>query len=979
MAHPKKYLTCVAVSVALPVSGLSVIAKHKERNRRLSMARMRSALTKTITINREFQDAVSALQAGKSEDAERLFKAVLRAEPEHVGALNLMAIVLMRRKRFAEAEGYFRRALQQNSGSEATLYNYGLVLKALNRPTEALEQFDEAIKINSSVAETWNNRGTVLNDLKRYTEAVADFDKALALNPRYAEALYNKGKSLTALKRGDDALGAFEKSLAINPGLAEAWLGRGNLRFERKDHQQALEAFDRAIALKPDLVEAWLGRGNLLFAMSRYADALSAYDRVLALKPDLAQAWFGKGKVFFEHRQYDDALAAHGRALELEPTLSEAWFARGSVQFEREQYNEALADYERASTLQPDLAAAWLGMGNVFLEQEQYDQARAAYDKAEILNPDLAETWLCRGKLFSTLKSFDDAVAAYDRARQLKPELAEAWSGLGSALGELERYDDALEAFDRALDIKPGLAEGWLGRGEVLSVLKQYSDALIAYDRALELKPDFTAAWFRRGMVSLYLTRYDQAFLSFHKALTLDPDLHFVEGFRLLAKLYLCDWGELQAESAQLLSRLREGTTASTPFALLPIKCTAADQLQCAKGFVKDSTVHQSLFVGESYSHDRIRVAYLSADFRNHAVAYLTAGLFEKHDRSRFEITGISIVPDETSAIARRVADAFEHFVDVKGKTDVEIADFIRDHEIDIAMDLMGHTQHARLGVFAQRPAPIQVHYLGYAGTLGTSFIDYLIADQTVIPEEERAFYAEQVVWLPDTYFVSDDRRAISPDTPTREQCGLPEDSFVFCSFNNAYKIGPKMFQLWMRLLRVVPKSALWLSQADPIAMTNLRREAERCGVAAQRLIFAPKVENISDHLARQRQADLFLDTLPYNAHTTTSDALWAGLPVLTCLGETFAGRVAASQLKAIGLPELITVSLEDYEALALKLAREPSLLASIKTKLARNRGTHPLFDTKRFTRHIEAAYTTMWERQQRGAPPEGFAVKPIE
>ena len=447
----------------------------------------------------------------------------------------------------------------------------------------------------------------------------------------------------------------------------------------------------------------------------------------------------------------------------------------------------------------------------------------------------------------------------------------------------------------------------------------------------------------------------------------------------MFAKLSLCDWAEMEVGCEQLLSRLRTGKKVSVPLSMLALPSTLADQLQCAKCNVNNLPEYPPVWLGEVYSHDRIRIAYLSADFRNHAVAYLTAGLFECHDKPRFETTAISFVPAEDPTIRRRFENAFERFIDVEDKNDGEIANLLRQNEIDIAIDLMGHTQHARLGVFARRPAPIQVFYLGYAGTLGANFIDYIIGDQTVIPEEHRAFYTEQVVWLPDSYLVTDHRRPISPRTPTRRECGLPEDGFVFCSFNNSYKISPKIFQLWMRLLHATPNSVLWLSQADPMMLTNLRREAERCGVSAQRLIFAPKLPENADHLARQRLADLFLDTLPYNAHSTTSDALWAGLPVLTCLGETFAGRVAASLLKAVGLPELITTSLDGYEALALKLAQEPALLGSIKAKLARNRDSFPLFDTARFTRHIEAAYETMWQRYQRGEPPKGFAVKRID
>ena len=462
-------------------------------------------------------------------------------------------------------------------------------------------------------------------------------------------------------------------------------------------------------------------------------------------------------------------------------------------------------------------------------------------------------------------------------------------------------------------------------------------------------------------------SRYDEALAAYDKAVGLKPELDYAPGARLFAKLSLCDWTNLQAETAQLLSMIREGMPASAPFNLLMVQSSAEDQLQCAKRQAQDQRSFPPLWRGEVHAHDRIRVAYLSADFHDHPVAYLTAGLFEHHDRSRFEITALSFGPDLASPIRDRIKGAVEHFIDVRSQSDQDIAELIRRLEIDLVIDLMGLTRHSRVGVLARRSAPIQVNYLGYSGTTGADYIDYIVADATVIPEEQCAFYSEQVVWLPDCYLVNDDRRAICERTPSRGECGLPEDGFVFCCFNNPGKLAPATFQVWMRLLNAMPDSVLWLSKANSTVQANLRREAERCGVPAQRLIFAPRMPDVADHLARQRQADLFLDTLPYNAHTTACDALWAGVPVVTCLGTTFVGRVAASLLKAVGLDELITHSLQDYEALALKLARDPAYLASLRDKLARNRNTFPLFNTERTTRQIEAAYTTMWECYQRG------------
>jgi predicted O-linked N-acetylglucosamine transferase (SPINDLY family) len=358
-------------------------------------------------------------------------------------------------------------------------------------------------------------------------------------------------------------------------------------------------------------------------------------------------------------------------------------------------------------------------------------------------------------------------------------------------------------------------------------------------------------------------------------------------------------------------------------------------------------------------------------------VAYLTAGMFEAHDRSHFETTAVSLAPAANDEMQTRLRGAFDRFIDVGARSDKQIAELLRELEIDIAVDLNGFTENSRPNVLAQRAAPVQVSYLGYSGTMGASYIDYILADQTVIPPEHAGFYTERIASLPDTFMASDAGRRIAERTSTRYECGLPEGGFVFCCFNNPFKLAPEMFQVWMRLLAATGDSVLWLSDANATAQANLRREAEKCGVSAPRLIFAPRMPDIADHLARQRQADLFLDTLPYNAHSTASDALWAGVPVVTCSGSIFVGRVAASLLRAVGLPELVTETLPDYEALALKIAREPEFHAALKDKLARNRDVFPLFDTKRFTRNVEAAYTAMWRRSQRGEPPQNFAVEP--
>jgi predicted O-linked N-acetylglucosamine transferase (SPINDLY family) len=372
----------------------------------------------------------------------------------------------------------------------------------------------------------------------------------------------------------------------------------------------------------------------------------------------------------------------------------------------------------------------------------------------------------------------------------------------------------------------------------------------------------------------------------------------------------------------------------------------------------------------------RIRVGYVSANFRAHAGAFLVVGLIEQHDRREFEIVGYSANPDDGSETRARLASAFDRFVDISRISNRDAARLVRDDAIDILVDIDGYQKGARTAIFACRPAPIQVNYLGVAGTTGADFIDYIIVDPFVVPASQQLFFSERLVHLPDCYQCNDDKRAISERTPSRAECGLPEEGFVFCCFNNAYKLTPDLFNIWMRLLAAVPGSVLWLLDHNPWAQANLAREAAARGVAPERIVFAPRLLP-PDHLARHRLADLFLDTLPYNAHTTASDALWVGLLVVTCAGETFVSRVAGSLLWAIGLPELVTASLEEYETLALRLARDGDLLAGLRARLARNKWTHPLFDTERFAHNIEAAYRQMWETWRAGRPPTAFPVSP--
>ena len=677
----------------------------------------------------------------------------------------------------------------------------------------------------------------------------------------------------------------------------------------------------------------------------------------------------------------DEALASYERAIALQPHFAEAFYSRGNAFRELRRPDEALVSYDRAIALRPDYAEAFNNRGFLLWELKRFDEALASCERAIALKPDYAGAVNNRGNALRELKRPGEALASYDRAIALMPDHAEAFNNRGVVLSELKRPDEALASCERAIAFRPDYAEAFNSRGNAFRELKRPNEALASYDRAIALKPDDADAVYNRGVALMDLQRLDEALASFDRAVAAKPDQSYAFGQAADCVIKLCDWDRRVRFAADLNAHVSGKKSIVAPLVLLAYSDDPGLHLQCARNNIEDEVpfLPRPLWTGATWRHDKLRVAYLSADFRQHPVAHLMAGLFEQHDRSRFEIIGVSFGVDDGCEMRKRLVAAFDQFYDVRSKSDAEAAKLLHDLQVDVAVDLMGHTQDSRPGILAYRPAPIQATYLGFPGTTGAPFIDYLIADRTVVPFEHQPFYTERIVHLPDSYLVNETERNIAAGSPSRREAGLPEKGFVFCCFNNNWKIAPDVFSVWMRLLREVEGSVLWLACGSEGAERNLRKEAQARGVDPLRLVFAGRLPRFDDHLARHRLADLFLDTLPYNAHATASDALWAGLPVLTCEGTAFAGRVAASLLYAVGLPELVTHCLEDYEALALKLATDPPRLQSIRRKLEANRLSHPLFNTDRFRRHIEAAYATMWETWQRREPPASFAVEQLD
>ena len=681
------------------------------------------------------------------------------------------------------------------------------------------------------------------------------------------------------------------------------------------------------------------------------------------------------------HQRGDLAEAArlYGEILRANPRHFDALYSLGFVYFQSARYDDAERLIDQATQLNPKSADAFFTRGCALQHLNRGDEALASFDKAISLKPGFAEALINRGGLLLAARRQVDALRSFDAALAANPAIAEAWNNRGNALSELGRHEEAILSYDRVLLLKPGILETMINRGTALIALGRFAEAISNYDEALQIAPGNPDALCGRANALFEAKNYRAAADDYAAVLGLDPNYSYARGNRAFCQMHCCDWLSLDEDRAAIGVGLRDGGRIVNPFQSLSLSRSCEDQLQCARIYVADKYPAQPrpLWKGEPYAHDRIRVAYLSADFNEHAVSTLMAEVFERHDKSRFETVAVSFAPGETSAMRSRLARAFDRFIDVGNKNDVDVASLLHEMEIDIAVDLMGFTGECRPGIFAHRPAPVQVNYLGFPGTMGAGYMDYIIADKIVIPDESRRCFSESIAYLPDTYLPTDASRRVAELTPTRSEAGLPDRGFIFCSFNNSYKFSPEIFGIWMQLLRGMDKSVLWLPQANEDATRNLRREAASRGIDERRLVFAPFLPWAEAHLARLRLADLFLDTLPYNAHTTAADALWAGLPVLTASGTSFAGRVAASLLRAVGLPEMIARSLEEYESTALNLARDPAALAALKAKLKHNRDTNALFDTSRFTRNLESAYANMWQRAKNGAAPADFAVAP--
>ncbi len=672
-------------------------------------------------------------------------------------------------------------------------------------------------------------------------------------------------------------------------------------------------------------------------------------------------------------------MVANSKATEAIQRAATAFNARDFAQAERlcRQILAGGGDHFEALTL----------LGIIQAQTGRLEEAAALLGLAAAASPASATAHNNYGNVLRDLGRFREAVAhyeealeSYSRAARLQPQFTAAHYNQGIVLHALRRLPEALRSYDQALLTGAG-AETHNNRGNVLLELGRYEEALSSYDHALGLNPTLADAHHNRGHVLRQLKRPADALRAYERALELNPHLDWLRGAWLHTRLQLCDWNGIESAITDLTARILEGRKATRPFTVLAISDDPAVQRRAAEISSEDTERLGGArpAPARAAAREMIRIGYYSADFHNHATAQLMAGLFEFHDRRRFEISAFSFTPQRHDQMTQRLAKAFDRFIDVGTRSDQEVALLSRDLGIDVAVDLKGFTQDSRPGIFARRAAALQVSYLGCPGTNGARYIDYLIADPVVIPPHTRLHYSEKVIYLPHSYFPgsyrfnAEQQPAIGGD-PSRAQLGLPESGFVFCCFNSAYKILPPTFSAWMRILTAVEGSVLWLLADNPVTARNLRAQAQARGLSGERIIVAPPLP-LAQHMSRHRAADLFLDTHPCGAHTTATDALWTGLPVLTHCGESLASRVAASLLTALGLPELITPTVEQYEALAIALAHDRQRLRALRSRLEAGRLTMPLFDTRLLARHLEHGYAQIYRRYHSGLNPEDILV----
>ncbi|WP_416678937.1 tetratricopeptide repeat protein [Candidatus Pseudothioglobus sp. Uisw_016] len=766
------------------------------------------------------------------------------------------------------------------------------------------------------------------------------------------------------------------KNSSEHPVLTKEQIDSVLALYSKGQYQEAIDKIKVLNEKYPNVPLLFNLIGACYKALGELIGASQMFEKAITLKSDYAEAYKNLGITLKDLGQLDAAVNSLKKSITIEPNYLDAHYNLAITFRALNQLDDAANSYEKAILIKPNFAEAHNNLGNALKDLDQLDDAIKSYNKAVDINQNFAEAYYNLGVVFRQLKKFDEAIKNFETAISINPNFAEAHNNLGECLTSLGFMVEAIDCFEKAINFKPDYAEAHKNIGFNLFSLGKTKGAAKFFEKAIAIEPNYAEAHSKLGHIYKKLKQSDKARLSYERAYKIKPKMDFILGDILNNKMHLSDWFDLANLLKEVKKKIVDSEKVISPFFLLglidnPGLQRKASEIYSSKKHPKSYTLKN---IKPYPKHKKIRIGYFSSDFKIHPVAYLTAGLYELHNREHFEVHAFSLGPDTSDEMNLRIKAGVDHFHDVRSMSHKEIALLARSLEIDIAVDLAGYTAKSRTDVFAMSAAPIQLSYIGFLGTMGADYYDYLIADPIMIPEKNKKDYSEKIVYLPN-FQVNDSKDSPSEITLTRKELGLPEKGFVFCCFNNTYKFTPTVFDSWARILKQVEGSVLIIYASNESSKANLVKEIALREIDPSRLIFGGRLVR-PEYLARYKAADLFLDTTPYNAGTTASDALRMGLPVLTCIGKSYSARMGASILSSLNLPELITTTSKEYEALAIELATNPEKFKKLKDKLTSNLSTAPLFDTPLFTKNIESAYTTMYERHRQGLEADHIYVK---
>lgn len=918
-----------------------------------------------FSVQQSLVHAKSFEKKGDFESARALYKSILKKFPGNKAAIDALAAL----DKIGSTQGTSSDPLRGPVDHLILLFRLGRLVEVVNLSQQILIKFPRA-------ADVWNILGVASQSLGNISMALNAFKKSIEINPSFSDSYSNLGVVLLTIGEIDAAMQACKRAIDLKPDYAEAHYNLGNVLRQKGDHDTAVLSYKKTLKINPNHNNARNNLGNILKDQGNLLQAKEAFLFVVSRDPNHVDAFNNLGAIQKELGDLDGAMDSYKRALALRPDHSGALNNFGVVLQEQGKLEAALVEYHRALEVNPGDPEVYNNIGHVFIKQEKLDQAIEYFEKSLVVDPKNVDAYCGLGNALKGLRKDKDAAHAYGCALEINPEHVDAHLAYGLLFRKQGKYFAALGAFHRALTVEPDSLTANNALGVTLMDVSQYKEAEVAFNRALKIKPDSSETLGNLAGAMLEQKRRDEAIRTYERALELAPKDASLEATILNQKMQICDWSGF-SKISEACRRLGVDTGGVAPFGMIALEDNPARQLARAKIWATERFKEIAIPFSNlnNGSNRRLRIGYFGGDFNDHPCMYLISGLLREHDKKNFEIFVFSYGRVKTGELRKQTESDVEHFIDVSEEPNLAVVELARKFEIDVAIDLNAYSGSSRSVLFQHRLAPVQISFLGYPGTMGCDFMDYIVSDSTVIADDTRCFYTENVIFLPHTFLPNDNTRLISSKDTTRQDFGLPADDLVLCSFNNNYKITPREFDIWMRIMNKFEGSVLWLGSSNKWSQENLKREAVARGIASERLIFADKVP-MEEHLARHKHADLFMDSFIYNAHSTACDALWGGLPIVTMKGAQFSARVAASCLNSIGLSELVTTSEDEYEQLIVDLVSDKDRLRGLKERVAKNRLSSPLFDTVRYARNLERGFRAAHEAYRSGRRAEDIWVR---